>query len=186
MKNVFAESVYNYFQLKIKETGIPLNENEMQLLAEAKKQMKQYPISILTEDDFVKLGYKLDKYDRKRLPAIADRLGEAYREQMFWDDLDEYARNLGIDRSDNCDAMMAEYFKLLKEGKYVNSIFVLVQYKNEKLPKTATIALKDGHDTGENHIMTVNSMMDLKPYFNNNNPYDFYIKQYIEINCDAE
>ena len=186
MKNQFAESVYNYFQFKLKETGIPLNEIESQLLAEAKKQMKQYPISFLTEDDFVKLGYKLDNKDRKRLPGIAHRLGEDYREQIFWDSLDELARDLGIERADNCEAMMAEYFNLLNEGKYINSVFVVVQYKNAKLPVTATIALVDGHDKGVNHIMTVNSIMDLQPYFDENNPYDFFIKQYIEFNCDTE
>ena len=186
MKNQFAESVYNYFHFKLNKTGEPLNELESKLLAEAKEQMKQYPISILTEDDLVKLGYKLDNQDIKKLPGIADRLGEDYREQMFWDSLDEYARSMGIKRADDYDEMIAEYFNLLNQGKYVNSIYVVVQYKNAKLPVTATIAFVDGHDIDKNNLMTVNSIMDLKPYFDENNPYDFFIKQYIEFNCDED
>ena len=59
MKNTFAESVFNYFQNKLKETGKPLSEVEAQLLKRAETEMNLYPISVLSEEDIEKLGYKV-------------------------------------------------------------------------------------------------------------------------------
>ena len=54
MKNTFAESVFNYFQNKLKETGKPLSEVEAQLLKRAETEMNLYPISVLSEEDIEK------------------------------------------------------------------------------------------------------------------------------------
>lgn len=76
MKNSFAESVFNYFQNKLKETGQSLNEIETQLLKDAEVEMNLYPISVLSEKDLSKIGYKLKDMDRKVLPHMAEKLGE--------------------------------------------------------------------------------------------------------------
>lgn len=184
MKNVFAESVYNYFQNKINKTNKPLNKVEQSIFSESVKQMNRFPISVLTEDNLVKLGFKMEECDRKKLSHLADRLGESYQEQMYWDSLDELAQELGFEKANNCETMMNDYFNLLKEGKFVKSAIVVVKYKNAKLPVTATIALEDEAVADKNCILKVNSIMDLSTYFDENNPNDFYIKQYVEFNFD--
>ena len=79
---------------------------------------------------------------------------------------------------------MNEYFRLLKEGCFVKSVTVVVQYKSSKLPCRVNIAIEDVAKKEQNCIFKVKSIMDFKTYFDENNPGDFYIKQYVCFNCE--
>ena len=106
MKNNLAESVFNYFQNKLKETGKPLTETEAQIYKMAESEMNCYPISVLSEEDIEKLGFKLNPQERKMLPHMADKLGEWYCEQLFWDNLDQLASSCGFEKIKGYEGMM--------------------------------------------------------------------------------
>lgn len=181
MKNTFAESVFNYFQNKLKETGKPLSEVEAQLLKRAETEMNLYPISVLSEEDIEKLGYKVDDYDRKKLPHMADKLGEWYCEQLFWDNLDQLACLAGFEKMKGYKGMMHDYFNALNEGEKLNYVMVVVQHKGAKIPVTEYIFIGDEGEPEMECLLSVKSISDLEPYFDENNQYDFYIKEYVDF-----
>ena len=180
----FAEEVYDYFKSRRKQTGKALTDVESHLFSEAKKRMKEYPVSILVEADLKKLGYSIKTEDKKKMASLAQLLKEDYYKQLYWNNLDEHAQELGFEKANNCEAMMNEYFRLLKEGCFVKSVTVVVQYKSSKLPCRVNIAIEDVAKKEQNCIFKVKSIMDFKTYFDENNPGDFYIKQYVCFNCE--
>ena len=181
MKNNFAESVFNYFQNKLKETGQPLTETEAQLFKDAEHEMNLYPISILSEEDIEKLGFKVTEKDRKLLPHMADKLGEWYCEQLFWDNLDQLASLCGFEKVKGYQGMMHEYFRALNEGEKLEYVMVIVQYKGAKIPVTAYIFIGNEGEPDRECILSVKSMSELEPYFDENNQHDFYIKEFVEF-----
>ena len=181
MKNNFAESVFNYFQNKLKETGKPLSETEAQLLKRAETEMNLYPISVLSEEDIEKLGYKVDDYDRKKLPHMADKLGEWNCEQLFWDNLNQLAGLAGFQKMKGHKGMMHDYFHALNQGQRIDYIMVVAQHKGAKIPVTEYIFIGDEGEPDRECLLTGVSIHDLEPYFDKNNQCDFYIKEYIDF-----
>ena len=179
MKNNLAESVFNYFQNKMKETGQPLTETEAQLFKDAEHEMNLYPISVLSEEDIIKLGFKLKDSDRKLLPHMADKLGEWYCEQLFWDNLDQLACMCKFEKAKGYEGMMQAYFQELNEGEKLDYVMVVVQHKGAKIPVTAYIFIGDEGEPEMECILSVKSMSELEPYFKEDNQYDFYIKEFI-------
>ena len=179
MKNNFAESVFNYFQNKLKETGKSLSEAEAQLLKRAETEMNLYPISVLSEEDIEKLGFEITEKDRKKLPHMADKLGEWYCEQLFWDNLDQLTCLAGLKKKKGYQGMMHDYFQALKQGERIDYIMVVVQHKGAKIPITEYIFLGEEGEQDMECILTGISIHNLEPYFDENNQYGFYIKEYI-------
>lgn len=181
MKNNFAESVFNYFQNKLKETGKPLSEVEAQLLKTAEIEMNRYPISLLSEEDFEKLGFKVTEKERKKLPHMADKLGDWYHEQLFWDNLDQLACQAGFQKMKGYKGMMHDYFHALNQGQQIDYIMVVVQHKGAKIPVTEYIFIGDEGEQDRECILAGVSIHNLEPYFDENNQFGFYIKEYINF-----
>ena len=181
MNAKFAESVYTYFQNKMKETGEPLNEVESQLFKDAERFRHCHPISCLTMDDIVKLGYGTSPEDEKKLPFLAEKLGESYHEELYWDNLDNLAFRYGFNRNNGYELMVEDYKTRLANDCEITSVSLIIQYKNQPLPTTAIVAIGENVTANAGQIMSVKNPEELKPYFDKNNRYGFYIKEHIDF-----
>ena len=179
--NEFAESVYNYFQSKLNKTGEPLNEVESQLFKEAEKFRRCHPISCLTMDDIISLGYETEPEDEKKLPFLAEKLGEDYREELYWDNLDNLAYRYGFNRNNGYKLMIEDYETRISNGTEITSVSLIIQYKNQDIPVMAIAAIGDDNSVVAGQILNVKKVEELKPYFDKKNHYGFYIKEHIDF-----
>ena len=53
--------------------------------------------------------------------------------------------------------------------------------KNQKLPETAIVALGENVTVDAGQIMNVKNLEELKPYFDKDNRYGFYIIEHIDF-----
>ena len=179
MKN-FAETVYDYFKNRMEQTGEPLNDTESIIFKEAEKLKNKYPISFLSADDLRQLNYIVTEEDEKKLPCLSEALGLEYKE-WYCDTLDNLAYANGFVRCNAYDMMLKDYKERVNDSLSTNELCVVVQYKNEKIPVMATIGIGNSPKTDEKFILTVKDAEELKPYFERDNRYGFYIVEHLDF-----
>ena len=179
MKN-FAETVYNYFNNRMQQTGEPLNETESLIFIEAQKRMGKYPIIYLSAESLKELNYIVTENDEKKLPLLAESL-ETECKEWYTDLLDNMAYSFGFVRSDAYEMMVEDYETRLSNGAEMSSISLIIKYKDQKIPETAIVALGENVNVDAGQIMNVKNLEELKPYFDKDNRYGFYIIEHIDF-----
>ena len=58
-----------------------------------------FTISALSREDLEKRGFDTSHVDDKTMEKLAEKLGEHYCENLFWDDLEATAGTMGIPRN---------------------------------------------------------------------------------------
>ena len=179
MKN-FAETVYNYFRNQMMISGEPLDEMESSIFRESEKLKNQYTVAFLSADDLRQLNFIVTEEEEKKIPVLAEALALEYKDS-FYDCIDNLAYANGFVRCDAYDMMIKDYNERRADNIPVSKIYVIVQYKNEKIPVTANICFDSYAGNTDNPILTINSIEELKPYFDKNNRYGFYIVEHLDF-----
>ena len=176
----FAETVYNYFRNRMMMSGEPLDEMESSIFRESEKLKNQYTVASLSADDLRQLNFVVTEEEEKKIPVMAEALALEYKDS-FYDYIDNLAYTNGFVRCNAYDMMLKDYNERMSDNIPVSKIYVIIQYKNEKIPVTANICFYSYADNTDNPILMINSIEELKPYFDKNNKYEFYIVEHLDF-----
>lgn len=104
----------NYFSAKEKPT-----EEEVDFL----KRLSEgyFPITSVHRDDLQAKGFDVDKITDAQMEELADKMGDDYCEQLFWDSMEIIADSMGLPRKEilRCPKCQSETVKYdINDGLY--------------------------------------------------------------------
>ncbi len=82
MKRELIEDLRNYFEQKENKT-----HEEEKFLSDIKGQLSYFPITFLHRDDLASRGFDAEEVDDCTMKEIAKKMGRAYQENCYWEDL---------------------------------------------------------------------------------------------------
>ena len=178
----FAGSVRDYFKNRLEKEG-SLNDVESSILQQAERCVYSYPISCLSMDDLLQVGYSDKDVTKEMMQRLASKLGDDYHEQLYWTSLEILANIHGFELANMAEQIKDEYDGWISDEREVSGVFVIVEYKNDSSHKQEQvfIAFQNCKNEQPDVFHTVKDIDELCTLCDKNNRYGFYIKDWIEF-----
>lgn len=93
--NHFINELKNYFSAKEN-----LTEQEKGFLTVLTSCDDEFPITSVTRHDLAAKGFKAEEITDDQMDRLADRMGDDFCSQLFWESLENLSDYLGFPRTD--------------------------------------------------------------------------------------
>jgi hypothetical protein len=100
----YLEELYGYF------AGIKTrSKKEENLFLQLHAELPHFPISSVHRDDLANEGFDVSNVTDDQMQTIADKMADAYSEQVFWIDLDIIADYAGVPKKETNRYVLVEF-----------------------------------------------------------------------------
>ena len=129
------DSCQRYFESKD-----VLTAPERQILNDLRLVEDQYPVAVVSRADLDGIGFAACKISDSRMEELADKLGDDYSDQLFWESLQVIADSMELPRLPACPFCAERATFDMKAGVYRcphcnqtwhDDIFVLAEYPED-------------------------------------------------------